>query len=386
MKKFLALFFAVIAANAQEKINFRDGTLADMLQIAKIQNKPLLYMGYANWCEHCKKMKSEVITDKSVADFFNRNFVCTWHDMESGEGVQIGKKYNVRAFPAFLFLSADGELLYSTTGELTAEQFIKEGQNALDGKKQFPYLKAQFDADPKNPEKCLAYVSALRRSNLGTDKIAKTYFAGMPGQELVSATNWRIIANGIRDIDSREFQYVLANQAAFAGVSSAKRVERKIVNMVQEWLTPYVDRLDTVGYLKKRPSAAAIAMRLTDSIIFSYDLKIFEDTKGWKSYRQISKADVQKLGWENPAQLKEIAMNYMNNIAGDEATDDAISWAKRSLELKDAYDVRIIIARLYLKKGDKKSAADWAEKARQMAIGYKWDTKYADDVLRQIKG
>ncbi|RZJ27991.1 MAG: DUF255 domain-containing protein, partial [Flavobacterium sp.] len=255
MKKFLLLLLASFAVHAQEKINFREGKLSDILKIAKAENKPLLYMGYATWCEHCKKMKSEVITDKAVADYFNTNFVCMWQDMESGEGVDIRKKYSVRAFPTFLFFNPAGDLLYSVSGELTAAEFIGEGQNAFNEKKQFPYLKAQFDADPKNPDKCLAYVSALRRSNFDTEPIVKNYFSGMPDEQLVTENNWRIIANGVRDINSREFQYVLKNQAAFAGVSSAKRVDKKIVNMVQEWLTPFVDRLDTVGYMEKRRSA-----------------------------------------------------------------------------------------------------------------------------------
>lgn len=376
---------SICAANAQDKINFRDGKLADLLKIAKTENKPVMYMGYANWCEHCKKMKAEVITNKAVADFYNANFVNGWEDMETESGTLIRRQYNVKAFPTFLFIAPNGDLLYSVSGELTAEVFIQEGKNALDEKKQFPYLRAQFEADPKNPDKTLAYVSALRRSNFDTDGISRQYFSNVPEDQMVSATNWKILANGIRDIDSREFQYVLKNQAAFAGVSSAKRVERKIVNMVQEWLTPFVDKQDTIGYLKKRTSAIAIAMPKTDSVVFSYDLRLFENVKGWKTYRKITKANVEKIAWKNPTQLKEIAMVYMNNIDDPKALDDAILWAERALEIKDEYATQIVVARLYLKKGDKKNAKDWAEKARNVALGYKWDTKQADMVLEQIK-
>src|SRR5690606_10355520 len=108
------------------------------------------------------------------------------------------------------------ELLYSAHGEFSAQNFIKEAKNALDEKMQFPYLKARFEADPTNAENCLAYVSALRKSNLDTEAAAKKYLSALPDQQLISSVNWKIIANGIRDIDSREFQYVLKKQPEFA--------------------------------------------------------------------------------------------------------------------------------------------------------------------------
>lgn len=387
MKRFAAFLVLLLSAAvfAQPKVDFREGRLADIIRIAQKEDKPILYMGYANWCSHCNMMKTEVLTDQKVADFYNKNFICMWQDMESGDGINVRKKFNVRAFPVFLFLDKDGELLYTASGEIKAGNFIKEGENALNPKMQLPYLKAQFEADMTNADNCLAYVSALRRSNLDTEAAAQKYLSKLTEEQLVSNMNWKIIANGVRDINSREFQYVLKKQSEFAAVSSQKRVERKIVNMVQEWLSPYVDANDTVNYFKKRVPAAKIALFKTDSLIYNYDLKILENTKGWKKYNETATAGVPKFSWDNAAQLKEIAKVYMNNIHEPKALDNAISWAKRSLERNNAYDMHIIIARLYFFRADKKQAKEWAEKAKAMAISYKFDTRQADEILNQIK-
>jgi thioredoxin-related protein len=386
MKKWIAfyLMFLCFAVNAQ-KINFREGTLSDILSQAKAENKPVMLMGYATWCPHCNKMKSEVITDAAVADFYNTNFVCIMQDMEAGEGISTRKKYSVKSYPTFLFLDPQGELLYSISAELTSESFIKEGQNALDPKKQFPYLKAEFEKDLSNTEHCLAYISALRRSNLKTDAVARKYFATQTEAQLISAANWKIIANGVRTIDSREFQFVLKNQQAFAGVSSAKRVEKKIVNMVQEALDPYVEASDTLRYFKARPAAAKIALIKTDSLIYNYDLKILESTKNWKAYRKVTAESVPKFSWKNAKQLREIAKNYMGFVDDKLALEDAIIWTKRSLELGESYESQIILGRLYLKIGDMKEAKIWGEKAKSMAMNNKWNTEQADVILEQIK-
>ncbi len=379
----LALF--CFAAHAQPKVNFREGKLADHLKEAKAQHKPLFFMGYATWCPHCNKMKKEVFTDTVVADFFNRNFVCAWQDMELGEGPALRKELHIKSYPAFVFFSPEGEFLYSSSAEYTADQIIQEAKNALDEKKQFPYLKSEFEKDVTNAEKCLSYVSALRRSNMDTEPAAKKYLSTQTDPQLVSAVNWRIIANGIRDINSREFQYVLKNQDQFATVSSKKRVEKKIINMVQEWLNPYVEVSDTVNYFKKRGAAAMIGLRKTDSLVYNYDLKILENTKNWKSYRKATAVGVKRFSWDNAQQLKEIAMVYMNDLSGKQELADAIEWSKRSLELKESYDTLIVIARLYLKAGDTKNAREWGEKARAMAVNYKWNTDKADEILQQIK-
>jgi hypothetical protein len=75
----------------------------------------------------------------------------------------------------------------------------------------------------------------------------------------------------------------------------------------------------------------------------------------------------------------------MNNIRDPAALDEAIGWGKRSLEINDAYDMRIIVARLYLYRNDMKNAKEWAEKAKTMAESYNFDTQQAVDILNQIK-
>jgi thioredoxin-related protein len=381
----LTLLFISTVVPAQPKVNFHEGQLPEILKMASDENKPVMLMAYATWCTHCNLMKTTVLADQAVADFYNGNFVCTWVDAEKEDGIAIRKRYNVKAFPAFLFLDKNGDLLYTASGEFKSGDFIKEGRNALNPAMQLPHLKAQFEADITNAENCLAYVSALRKSNQDTEAAAQKYLSPLGEAQLVSNMNWKIIANGVRDINSREFQSILKKQREFAAVSSQKRVDRKIVNAVQEWLQPYVDVADTANYFKKRAPVGKIGLFKTDSLLFNYDLQILEKTKNWTGYRKAASAGVSKFAWKQAWQLKEIARVYMNNIRDPAALDEAIGWGKRSLEINDAYDMRIIVARLYLYRNDMKNAKEWAEKAKTMAESYNFDTQQAVDILNQIK-
>ena len=37
-------------------------------------------------------------------------------DMEKGEGVELAKKYNVKAYPTYLFINGDGEVVHRVLG------------------------------------------------------------------------------------------------------------------------------------------------------------------------------------------------------------------------------------------------------------------------------
>ena len=386
MKKILVsfLFFVFLTTHSQSEINFRDGSFSDIFKQARAENKPVFFMFYAKWCSHCNKMKADVFTDAAVADYYNKNFICAKIDMEEGEGKQLKREYNVKAYPVLMYFSSDGEMTNRVSKELKAQPFITEGKNALDPERQFPKVRDRFFADVSNPEKCMEYISTLRKGLMDTNDAAKQYLATQTDNQLVSADNWRIIANGITDINSREFQYVVKNQSAFAGVASQTRVEKKILSVVSQTLNPLVESSDTIRYNQERPTAAAIKLERTDSLLFAYDLRILEKTQNWKGYQKTASASAKKLAWNNPGLLKEIGKIYAKNIYDKVALKEAVVWIERTLELAENYDVYLLIARLQLKTGNRNAALEYAEKGQKMAAQYQWNTKEADELILEI--
>ena len=68
------------------------------------QRIKLVFMdAYATWCGPCKWMSANVFTDPKVADYFNANFVNIKMDMEKGEGPELARQFNLRAYPTLVF-------------------------------------------------------------------------------------------------------------------------------------------------------------------------------------------------------------------------------------------------------------------------------------------
>lgn len=378
----ILLFTAHVVGRAQG-VQFTDAPYKQLLQRAATEKKPVFYFIHASWCPHCQKMKSDVFPDETVGAFMNARFICASRDGESGEGKALMHKYMLTSFPWFMVIDDKGTLLYSFGGEFKADTFLKELQNSLVPERQLPYLEQQFNSDYASSDKALTYIMALRKARIDASEAAAKYLSTQDEKQLVSPLNWKIIANGISDIGSREFQYVLSHQDEFAAVSSKERVDRKIKNIVTELLRPFTESLDTTGYLKARPLAKSIHLRIVDSLIFNYDRLIWERTKNWKSYESAVR-EGQEFIWENPVDLKEVALVFQNNMTATESLAFGLELAERSVELKESFDGNLIAARIAKKLGEGEQALHYAQKAQDYAKSVNFNTAEPDELIKSL--
>ncbi len=367
---FIFLFLIGLSSriNAQEILKFDENSFSTILLRSKTEKKPIFLMLYATWCTHCENMNKTVFTDPQVIAFLNSNYICTRQDIDKSEGIMLKTKYNLKVTPDFLFVNENDELLFNITGEFKSADLISEAKLALNPSKHLPFLEKQFKDNPTNPEKCLAYLTILKKGKERTElsPIAEQYLKSQTDAQLVSELNFRIISYGITDIKSREFQYLLNHQKEFATVTSQMRVERKLANIVTELLKPYTINYDTINYKKQREIAKTINNQRTDSLIFMYDISIAGDTKNWKSYSKVCNEFVEKYVWSNKQKLKQICENYLNTIKAIPDLKNALKWSQHAAEINESYDDYLLISKIYLKLKDKNSAILSIKKAKEM--------------------
>lgn len=97
-------------------VDFKSLTMKEAQAVAEKEKKMIFIDFYTTWCGPCKMMSSEVFTQDQVGEYFNRTFVNLKVDAEKGEGVELAKKYQVKAYPTFVVLRADGTEVYRTAG------------------------------------------------------------------------------------------------------------------------------------------------------------------------------------------------------------------------------------------------------------------------------
>lgn len=167
MRVFIVSIFLAIGVLCKQNtiaqgIVFQELTLKQAMAKAADPAAPkLIFVDcYTSWCGPCIEMAKQEFPKKVSGDFFNPKFVSVKFDIEKGEGIEIGKKYDVKMFPTFLILNAQGEEINRVVGKAVAEEFIEKVKVALNPNNSLAGLKATYEKD-KNMMNALPYAKAL---------------------------------------------------------------------------------------------------------------------------------------------------------------------------------------------------------------------------------
>jgi thioredoxin-related protein len=383
---FLLLITASIISSAQNQIDFISDDYPTALQKAKESNRQLMVMVYADWCPHCKVMKTTVLNDASVIETLNSNYVNLQINADKPESKVIMDKFGVVSFPAFIFVDTNETMLYNAVGEINKTDFLVEAKKSLNPRLQLPFLKAQYENDSLNGAKCLAYLNGLRR---GIDKnktaeIASQYLSTLKEEQMVSQLNWRILAYAVTDLNSKELPIILKYKNEFAQIYTKERIEAKIFSAVSLSLKNDANKLDSASYSKNKKFARDVVKVNVDSLAFKYDIQLYENLKDWTRYNAVAKKMLPKMIWEDAAKINDIVKNYVRHISNTTDLKMASSWMNHSLQLNNNYEANFIQAKLYQKLKNIPEAIKYARVAKKYVVEMKIDTKDIDKLYTQL--
>jgi len=115
----LLVFFVsplTIAANQEAVIIYENHNIA--VDISKEQNKPLLLIFSADWCDYCTKLKTEILTTNETSDY-----VSCIIDVDNNK--DLVKKYKVRILPTSIVIKNGEQVIKSKTGFKGEKDYLK---------------------------------------------------------------------------------------------------------------------------------------------------------------------------------------------------------------------------------------------------------------------
>lgn len=390
LKKQFLLFSLIcmlfnIAVAQNRSINFDHGTFSEILARAKKENKMIYIDCYTTWCGPCKWMAKNVFTNDTVADFYNKNFINAKIDMENGEGIEIAKRYDIRAYPIMLYLDADGKQLHRTCGSTPAKNFIVNGENALAPETQLATYNANFKDGKVNSTFATTYFSMLENACQSLDKEVSAYFASVNPSELQSRQNWNIINMYVEDYSSPTFKAFEKDKATFVSLYGADSVENKIIKVYTSGLYSALQNKNMADYGSIQTWLRASGAKNADKVIMQADIRLYMMNKDWAKYAVTTSDYVAKYSMENAGELNSFAWSFFENIDDKAQLEKAIQWSKKSIELEDNYPYNDTYASLLYKVGNKAAAETAANKAIALAKKSGDDFKETQALLEKIK-
>jgi thioredoxin 1 len=112
-------------SSATKGIEFKDMTFEEAKAKAKKTGKLIFIDAYASWCGPCKMMDRNTFSDEGIGKVFNDKFINLKIDMEiHADGPVISRLYKVTAYPTFLWIDGDGNIVKREMGYRSPEQFL----------------------------------------------------------------------------------------------------------------------------------------------------------------------------------------------------------------------------------------------------------------------
>jgi thiol-disulfide isomerase/thioredoxin len=178
-------------------IAFETGTWQATVAKARAENKLIFLDAYTTWCGPCKWMDKNVYPDANVGEKFNAVFVNYKIDAEKGEGIELAKKYQITAYPTYLFVAPDESLVYRTIGSRPVDQFIQEADKALEAGKGKPLgtYEAEYAAGKRDAAFLREFL--LKKKTLGYNdaRLLDEYLTALPADSLKAASTLALLTD-----------------------------------------------------------------------------------------------------------------------------------------------------------------------------------------------
>lgn len=270
-------FFSLIFQKAQsqqiryDRVDFRENPLwEDVLNDASKTGKIVFLDGFTTWCAPCKKMDKEVFTRPEIANFFNQKFINVKYDMESPIGQMLKERYGVKAYPTYLFISAEGREIHRIVGAHTkGNDFYNWSKMAVSEGRSRSELEKRYNNGERNPAMMFDYMLALRMAAEQEleKEITKNYLALMTKDHFMDKSYWEAVKLFLYDPISREFKIIIDNREEIGEAVGLKDVDDKIYETIDLQIKTNIAFVQYEGHLFDKAAEKSLIELLKQSTI-----------------------------------------------------------------------------------------------------------------------
>ena len=376
--------FSIFGLKAQG-INFEHGSVSEILEIAKKENKIVFVDCLTDWCGPCKWMSANTFTDPEVGEFFNENFVNYKLDMEKGEGIEFAKKYNVRAYPTLLFINGDGELVHIGIGARDAVGFIELGTSALNPEENLKGLGIRYNVGERNSEFLGIYLKLLNTTGMDISKVLTDWKLEVKPNDLTNEFNWSVFEEVFSGSDNEYFSHVVQNYDAFAKELGKDAVSTKILNTYRKDLYTAISKgtEDEVKQVKNTIKDSGIEG--AEKMVLVTEMSIAARAKEWSTYKSLAETVAEQYTDEDWELLNSIAWTYYEQFDGKSDLKNALKWAAKSVGIEAHYYNLDTYGMLLAKLGETKDAKEQLSSAIEKANEEGMDATETKKALQGIE-
>lgn len=400
MKKSILLLAFIILTSVHEihsqnrSIQFIEKPWSEILALAKQEQKLIFLDAYATWCGPCKWMAANIFTNDTVADYYNKTFICVSMDMEKGEGKEIRTSYAVQYFPTLLFINQEGVIMHMRVGAARqAADYINMGNTALNPQENLSsYLKRYHDGEISDGF-IQPFLQRLSEAYLPVNPVINKYFSGKSDKEMLYRSSWSIISKYVNDMNDHSFGYLVKHQHEYAKLYGKDSVDNKISGIYLDALmkqTRNASATDTT-YIALKQKIIRSGFDGAGKVIFTADLNSCQMNRDNRKFLDMSYEGIEKYYADDYTVLNNVA-RIVSGICSDKSVPEAekylekaLSWSKKSISIKSEPSNNDTYASLLFRMGNTKEAIMYEQTAISLAKNLSLSTKEYEEKLRKME-
>ena len=344
-------FGGLRAQEAEGGVKFVEGkTFNEALALARESGKMLFVDCYTSWCGPCRMMATKVFPQKLMGDYFNEKFVSVKIDMEKGEGPELHKRFNVRAYPTFLFLDADGkELNRIVGGDADAAKFLAKVKEGL-GEKGLAAMTARYEGGERDTTFLMDYLEVLdgaydaKKSAEVAEVLLKDRGADMLSNPRLYGAFLKYNTSPL----SESFRYVFSHKDEFYARYGKEGLDRMMSAAWMAYPRNFIkkDADGKVTYDKEGMAAYVEEMKKCnvenrDEIVLLSDINVAEAMEDWKAYAANCSRYIKEYGAKD-MYIYNWVLRIQKNCADDaEVKTAAVGWMKDRIAALEAEKAKL---------------------------------------------
>ncbi len=354
------------AKGETEGMTFVEKPFADLLAQAKKENKVIFIDAYTTWCGPCKMMAAKVFPLPEVGNVYNERFINAKFDMEKGEGPGLARRYSVMAYPTYLFVDGNGDIVHKGIGYIPQEEFLALADAAI-GDNSLGAMNKRYADGERGGDFMRTYAEVL------TGVYEQEKAGEVAGEYLEMQQDWStpetmaLLLNNPGELGGKRMNYLLNNAEQAMKISGAATF---VMTVQRNIITSYMQEKG----VRQLPSATELAPvykehggKVAQRLMDHYDMLYAEQTRDNEAYLPAAVKYYDTYGSESASELNSVAWRVFETSDDQKQLKKALAWAKKSVELEPGYANMDTLAWLYHKTGNKEMAKATATKAIELA-------------------
>lgn len=156
------------------QVEFFEKSLKKAIKTAKSEDKIVILLASASWWQPCTMLELGVFPIKEVGEYINKNFVFKKLQLDVDDNENIKYKYDIKAYPTFIFLNGAGEEVSRFIGGAKSpEEFVNKVEFYASPENSYEAQEAKIKKDPKEALKYSFYLKDAGKIKESTDVLKK---------------------------------------------------------------------------------------------------------------------------------------------------------------------------------------------------------------------